>query len=215
MGLIIPVRVQGHTHSAWEEMTSSDDTSFGGASFLLKHAVEIGNCLLLDLPLPKSFRRHAWTDPNYRIYALVRTVAHIEEGYRVGVMFFGKNPPRGYNEKPMMRFLLPQDPKPAPKDRRGRRRLDIHLNVKLVRDDGLGPGPQEEKTIAENLSKGGARVMTSLMVAKGEIITFEEQGGSFRTRAEIRALFIGKDNIPRANLKFLDEEAPDRLVPAD
>ena len=56
--------------------------------------------------------------------------------------------------------------------------------------------------------------MTTLPVAKGEIVILEEMGGDFRTRAEIRNVYIGQDRIPRLNLRFLDLEAPDRLVAA-
>jgi hypothetical protein len=66
--------------------------------------------------------------------------------------------------------------------------------------------------VAENLGKGGARVLTSMPVVQGEIVLVEEVGGPFRTRAEIRNIFIGTDKVPRLNLKFLDGEAPDRLI---
>ena len=31
------------------------------------------------------------------------------------------------------------------------------------------------------------------------------------TRFEVRNAYVGKDNIPRLNLKFLDHQTPDRL----
>lgn len=216
MGLNLPVRARGFAAGAdWEEMTTSDDASFGGASFVLKRSVMAGHVLHLDVPLPKSFRQYALSEPSYRVYALVRTAAPVPEGTRVGVMFIGKNPPRDFEKNPGGRYLLPSDPKPGPTERRLNRRLDIFVNLRLQRTDGAGSGPREEQTVAENLSKGGARVMTSLMVAKGEVVVVEELGGGdFRSRAEIRNVYIGKDNVPRLNLMFLDGEAPDRLVSA-
>lgn len=56
--------------------------------------------------------------------------------------------------------------------------------------------------------------MTTMPVAKGEIVVLEELGGDFRTRAEIRNVYIGQDRVPRLNLHFLDAEAPERLVAA-
>ena len=76
----------------------------------------------------------------------------------------------------------------------------------------LGTVLQEEHTIAENISRGGARVLTSMAVGKGELLMLEEVDGGFRTRAEVRNLYIGPDSIPRLNLQFLDGQAPDRLV---
>lgn len=212
MGLNLPVRVQGHSAdgAAWEEMTTSDDASFGGASVALKHPVEKGQVLHLDLPLPKRFRRYAMTDASYHVYALVRDAT--ASPARVGVMFIGKNPPKGYEQNPSGRYLLPSDPAPARKERRQFQRLEMFVNFTLRRTDPGGEAAQEERTVAENLGKGGARVMTSLPLTKGEIVQVEEMGGAFRTRAEIKNVYIGQDRIPRVNLHFIDSEAPDRLV---
>ncbi len=213
MGLSLPVRVQGHDgQGTWEEMTTSDDASFGGASFRLRHRPLVGHVLHLSMPLPKSFRRYSMSEPSYQTYALVRAIGVGRNGARVGVMFLGKTPPRDYESNPSGRYLLPNDPKPAPKERRRFRRLDLFLNFRLRAQEGA-PGP-EEQTIAENVGKGGARVLTAMPRSKGEIITLEEIGGPFRTRAEIKNVYIGKDNVPRLNLQFLDGEAPDRLITA-
>lgn len=217
MALVLPARIQGHTGAGpWREMTSSDDASFGGCSFELKHPVELGHVLQVDIPIPKAFRRYGLSEPSYHTYALVRDIAPSRNGFRVGVMFLGKTPPKGFEHNPSGRYLLPQDPKPLPKERRQARRFDFFVNLRLRREDeGKGPGPAEETTVAENLGKGGARVMTSLTHTKGDVVYVEELGGSFRTRAEIKNVYIGTDNVPRLNLRFLDAEAPDRLIPAE
>jgi len=109
---------------------------------------------------------------------------------------------------------------PAPalpdEDRRVSARLEIPLDVHLKRL-GQGDAPlQEERTIAENISRGGARVLTGMSsVAKGEVVEFEEHGSDFKTRATVRNSYSGSDRIHRLNLKFLDRKAPDRLVPPD
>ena len=215
MRLSLPVQVQGHdADGPWEEMTQSEDASDGGACLPLRHPVLTGHALYLSLPLPKRFRRHDLTEASYRVYGLVRVVGpplQAGGGPRVGVMFLGKQPPKGYEKNPGGRYFLPTDPKPSRAERRQFRRLEMFLNFRLQRTDG-GAGGQEEQTVAENLCKGGARLLTSLPLAKGEIVLLEELGGSFRTRAEIRNVYIGQDRIPRLNLHFLDGEAPDRLV---
>jgi hypothetical protein len=50
-------------------------------------------------------------------------------------------------------------------------------------------------------------VLTSLPVCKSDIVIVEDLQGILRSRAEVRGVFIGKDNIPRLNLRFLDPEA--------
>src|SRR5262249_39935674 len=136
MSLSVPVRVQGHgpENEAWEEMTTSDDASFGGASFPLRHALVSGQVLLLPLPLPKNFRQYATTEASYKAYALVRHVARSGNVARVGVMFLGQKPPKGYEENPGGRFLLPSDPRPpvpGQKERRRHDRFEVFLNLRL------------------------------------------------------------------------------------
>jgi len=213
MGLSLPVRVQGHGSDGkpWEEMTASEDASYSGCAFILKHPVEIGQAVYLSMPLPKRFRQYDITEPSYHIYALVRDVGPAASGKRLGVLFLGKQAPKGLGDNPASRFLLPTDAKPEHRDRRQHQRLDIFVSLRLRRENG-GPGPSEEQTVAENLSRRGARVPTSMAVARGDVLEVHELNGSFRTRAEIRNVYIGKDNIPRLNLCFLDAETPDRLI---
>jgi eukaryotic-like serine/threonine-protein kinase len=101
-------------------------------------------------------------------------------------------------------------------DRRQSTRLEIFVNFALRRVGTLGTVLQEERTIAENISRSGARVMTSMTtIGSGDIVQVEEIGGDFQTRAEVRYVYVGRDNIRRLNLRFLDNLAPDRLVKTD
>jgi len=101
-------------------------------------------------------------------------------------------------------------------DRRQSTRLDIFVNFVLRRVGTLGTVLQEERTIAENISRSGARVMTSMTtVGTGDVVQLQEIGGGFSTRAEVRNAYVGRDNIRRLNLRFVDGPAPDRLVKTD
>lgn len=105
---------------------------------------------------------------------------------------------------------------PTPSDRRRVTRLDIPVNFIIRRVGTAGAVLQEERTIAENMGRGGARVMTSIStLAAGDIVHLEEVGGPFKTRAEVRGSYVGKDRIRRLNLRFLDSPAPDYLVHVD
>jgi serine/threonine protein kinase len=107
-------------------------------------------------------------------------------------------------------------PTPTPSERRRVTRLDIFVNFKLRRLGTAGTVLQEERTIAENVGRGGARVMTSMAaLVPGDIVHLEEVGGPFKTRAEVRGSDLGKDHIRRLNLRFLDSPAPDYLVHVD
>jgi predicted Ser/Thr protein kinase len=104
----------------------------------------------------------------------------------------------------------------TPTDRRRVTRLDIFVNFIIRRVGTAGTVLQEERTIAENVGRGGARVMTSISsLSPGDIVHLEEVGGPFKTRAEVRGSYVGKDRIRRLNLRFLDSPAPDYLVHVD
>jgi hypothetical protein len=71
---------------------------------------------------------------------------------------------------------------------------------------------RQEKTAAEHVSAWSARVrISSLPVMKGTIVSVEEVGGSFRTRAEVQQILIGSDGDPHLELVFLDNPAPEHL----
>ena len=109
LGLAIPIRVQGFLKEGgnWEEIASTDDVSAGGASFTISRSVELGQVLHLSLNLPKRLRQYDLTDASYRVYSLVRGITRKGENNRVGVMFFGKFPPRGFHENPGARAKVP------------------------------------------------------------------------------------------------------------
>ena len=304
LGLAIPTRVQGFLAdgSFWEEITSTLDVSSGGACFALAHEAELGQVLLMTLALPKRLRQHDLTDASYRIYTLVRGVRRRADQRRVGVMFFGKFPPRGFSERPAARYLLPSDsivnapapqglragetpyegvpaavaglpedppldtlvggggepPAPVapddsgsrytpppmtapstiprgragvplppvpgamgpdfqptsdvPSDRRGAPRTDLFVNFTIQLVDEWGVVLQEELTVADNVGRGGARVMTTLTFQVGDIVLLQEASGGFATRAEVRGISKAQPTIERLHLHFLDRQAPDRLL---
>jgi hypothetical protein len=318
LGLAIPLRVQGFLAdgTTWEEITTTVDVSTGGACFPLSHDAELGQVLLLSLALPKRLRQYDLTDASYRVYSLVRGVRRRSDQPRVGVMFFGKYPPRGFHERPAARYLLPTDsivnapapqglragetpfggtpaavpgaagpdldppsldtlvgapngsgpdvgspgrplaapfpndsgsgytppaftapstiprgragvpsfpvpgaPAPefhptsdVPSDRRTAPRVELFVNFTIQLVDEWGAVLQEELTVADNVAKGGARVMTSLSFQVGEVLLLQEAGGGFATRAEVRGITRIQPTVDRLHLRFLDRQAPERLL---
>jgi hypothetical protein len=304
LGLAIPARIQGFLAdgTTWEEMTTTLDVSSGGACFPLTRDAELGQVLLLALALPKRLRQFEITDASYRVYTLVRSVRRRGEKPRVGVMFFGKYPPRGFQERPAARYLLPSDsvvnapapqglragesspyeatplgstarlpddppldtmvggssgsipgtspddsgapytpppmtapstipksragmPPPlgaigpafqpsseVPKDRRSHPRTDLFVNFTIQLVDEWGVVLQEELTVADNISRGGARVMTTLQFQIGDIVLLQEASGGFATRAQVRGISNAQPSIDRLHLQFIDRQAPDRML---
>jgi len=85
-------------------------------------------------------------------------------------------------------------------------RFELRMSVRIRRTDP-NIGPLEELTVTENLGQGGAMVLTSLALMRGETLDFEEVGGHFRARAEVVDVTIGEDRLTRLNLRFLGERA--------
>jgi hypothetical protein len=308
LGLAIPLRVQGFLpdRSTWEEFSTTTDVSSGGACFPLVHEVDLGQVLLLSFALPKRLRQYDLNEVTYRIYTLVRGVRRRSDRPRIGVMFFGKFPPRGFDERPSARYLLPSDsvpyapaphglregftppggieaivkspspeetlafgdvpdfkrpagqaaatpPPPAaadpaatpapplrrsgrprsgvppappagangpdffpsrelPADRRSAPRFQVFVNFTIQLVDEWGAVLQEELTVADNVARGGTRVMTSLSFHVGDVILLQEAGGGFATRAEVRGVTRVQTAIDRLHLRFIDRQAPDRLL---
>ena len=211
LALRLPVRVNGSyaDGSVISELAVCEDASAGGGSVLLRHPVRQGQMLHLSLPLPPRFRQYDLTDQSYRIYALVRSVVpNGDERSRVGLLFYGRTPPRAEESLPSGLFLMPGDAIPG-----GPRRHDgIPLTLRLPAEHAPGGHEHEERAVAELVREREARVrISSLPAMKGAILLVEDARGGFRTRAEVRHILIGTDGDPRLEIAFLDASAPTGL----
>jgi hypothetical protein len=99
-----------------------------------------------------------------------------------------------------------------PPDRRATPRVQLFVNFTIQLVDEWGTVLQEELTVADNISRGGARVMTSLAFHVGDVLLLQEAGGSFATRAEVRGTTRVQPTVDRLHLRFLDRLTPDRLL---
>jgi hypothetical protein len=215
--------------STFEDRAELCDASTRGASFLLGQPLDAGRVLHLATPLPRRFRSFDAETPSYFVYAIVRHVKPVEDRWRAGVMFFGKEPPKGFDAHPGALYFLPTDsaqpapagafqhaaepePEPDPGGRRQSHRFHIFVDFVLRQVDEWGTVLAEELTVAENVSFGGACVYTSMPLRVGHIVHVQERGGSFEARAEVRDTYVGIDRIRRVSLSFLDGRGPAHLV---
>ena len=196
-------------------MSSTNDASYGGASFPLKHAHGLGQVVLLSLPLPRNFRRYALTDTSYKSYALIRVSRPgARDTTKVGVMFLGRTPPRGFHDNPGGRYLLPGDEVDDPSrrgERRQHERLLLFVNLTVQRTSGAGDA---ERTVTENLSYGGARVLSTMAVATGDVVVVSDTAGQASASAIVRNVFVAPDRVVRLNLQFRDLASFERLLAA-
>ena len=103
-----------------------------------------------------------------------------------------------------------------PAERRRDTRLDISVDMVLGRLSRGGTVLQEERTVANNVARHGARVLTSMAaLAADDLVVIQEVGTDFRARSAVRYATTGKDNIRRIGVEFLDRTAPGHLLPTD
>ena len=74
----------------------------------------------------------------------------------------------------------------APDERRAHPRSEVFVNFTIQLVDEWGVVLQEELTVADNVSRSGARVMTTLSFQVGDVVLLQEAGGGFATRAQVR-----------------------------
>jgi len=112
--LALPVRVEGRLdqNRSWEEITRLTDISAFGAGFNLKRNIKCGRLLQMTMPLPRQMRSYDYTEPQYKVWGLVRSCvtkenpADGENPNAIGVAFIGKNPPSSYFEDPEKIFEI-------------------------------------------------------------------------------------------------------------
>jgi predicted Ser/Thr protein kinase len=100
-------------------------------------------------------------------------------------------------------------------ERRKHSRLAISVDVMLRQISPGGAVLREERTVVDNIGRHGARVLTTMTdLGIGDIVSIQEVGSEFKTRAAVRSALTGADNIRRVGLEFLDRTAPEHLAPS-
>lgn len=205
--LHIPVRIRCKETEGteWAELTHIIDVTQLGASFTLKHEIEVGRIVHLELPLPWRLRQYDHADDLYRIYALVRWIQPKEDGSRaIGVAFVGKNPPASYLKDPSRIY----GPGRTKEEKRRETRLQAALPVQLDLLGERGEVISSEVTVTENISRRGASCYTTLKAMPGSVFRVTSQQSNFTTTAVVRRCRTGRDNIPRVHVEFVGEEWP-------
>jgi hypothetical protein len=233
VALSLPVQIRTHARdgTSVEEEAQMQDVCSGGMAFRCRTPVRKGQVVHVTASVPKGLRRFDRVAPDYRVFAIVRNVLVDDDGCRVGVMFYGPLPPRGYERNPAARFLFPSDveaearagagkapasdaPQPAadPKDKRRHERFPIPVSFELELIDEWGIVVNRERATGENISRGGARVQSRHGFRQGDVVRLREATGLFETRAKVVGSYVGPDWVRRLNLKFLDGQEPVELL---
>ncbi len=233
IALPLPVRVEVKLDSdlSWYEVTRLNDISAFGAGFLLKRPIKRGRLVLLTAPIPRQLRSFDYSEPQYKIWGLVRRCIPVgrsvnEPEYSIGVAFTGKKAPEGYLEHPSRLYDITHredegrgfwslteanlfaDDSDLPKDLRKQTRYFIPEALKLEKVDDAGNVLFSESTVTENISLGGAAVFTTLDAAPGTFVRVTSERFSVQILSVVRSSRVGPDGITRLHLEFIDRFFP-------
>jgi hypothetical protein len=233
ISLPLPVRVEVRIDrdSSWHEVTRLNDVSAFGAGFVLKRPVKRGRLIQLTLPMPRQLRSFDYSEPQYKVWALVRrcipvSVPGKEDEYSIGTAFIGKNPPADFIEHPSRLFdLLTQDESGAgfwhigyadlraddshlPKELRKQTRYSIPEALTISQVDAEGNVLHSESTVTENVSLGGASVFSTFNVEPGTFLRVKSERFGVEILSVVRGSRKGNDGIPRIHLEFIDRFFP-------
>ncbi|MBK6748852.1 MAG: PilZ domain-containing protein [Acidobacteria bacterium] len=233
ISLPLPVRIEVKIDAkvSWNEITRLSDISAFGAGFTLKRPVKRGRLVLLTIPMPRQLRCFDYSEPQYKIWALVRRCietgqVRAEPSYAIGVAFTGQRPPIDYSEHPSRLYdishreqegegfwhLTPADlmadDSDLPKDLRKQTRFFIPESLKLEILDDAGNVTASETTVTENLSLGGAAVFTQFELDPGSFLRVTSERFDVTIISVVRGKRVGPDGITRLHLEFIDRHFP-------
>jgi hypothetical protein len=233
IALPLPVRVEVKidNNAEWNEITRLSDVSAFGAGFFLKRPLKRGRLACLTIPMPRQLRTFDYGEPNYKIWGVVRRCLSVSDDinkpeYAIGVAFTGKNPPSSYLANPSQLYdLIERDEKgqglwqltPAnlmadeshlPKSDRRHTRYSIPETLVIQRVDDDGATIEAEVTVSENISLGGAAVLTSIQATRGTFLRVTCERLNVTILSVVRGYRVGNDGISRLHLEFIDKHFP-------
>lgn len=231
ISLPLPVRVEVKIDSQvnWNEVTRLSDVSAFGCGFSLKRPVKRGRLVQLTIPMPRQLRSFDYSEPQYRIWGVVRRCISVErtvtDEYSVGVAFTGKAPPAGFLDHPSMLFDIARrdeaegfwhitpanlmaDESDLPKELRKQTRYFIPEQLVVAQVDGAGNEIFSETTVTENISLGGASVFTTLKADAGTFVRVTSDRFNVTILSIVRGARVGEDGITRLHIEFIDRLFP-------
>ena len=232
IALPLPARVEVKVDKtvSWHEVVRLEDISAFGAGFSLSRPVKRGRIILMMLPMPRQLRCFDHSEPQYRIWGLIRRCVPIGLGdenckYVTGVAFIGQHAPSSFHEDPTRLYdishrgeegiwhvvdaatVADEDPD-LPRDSRRQTRFSIPETVSLEIMDSAGNVVESETTVTENVSAGGAAVFTSLNAEQGAFIRVNVLRSGVKIISVVRSRRKGPDGLTRLHLEFIDRLFP-------
>ena len=205
----------------WKEVANLISVSATGSSFNLPRRCEVGTLISLMVPLPAHMRCYDYDKEFYRVWGLVQ---HCElmssddpSSFHIGVAFIGKRAPASYRVDPLQHYRIAGvdedgmwsvEESRTPFKKRAEVRfwkpIDLYLALVDTRDGSI----RGERTVAENVSRSGAAVFTTMNVGIGDRVKFISEEYDFSGLAVVCNMQVGSDDRTRLHLKFVESKFP-------
>lgn len=224
----IIVKAKEDKDSYWKETTEALTISRNGAGFYLQKKCQVGQLLSLLMPMPKHLRSYDKEKELYRVWGLVQhcnpNSGDETKGFHVGVAFIGKFAPASFHELPHQSYMIcgmNEDgfwkikETATPFVTRKHTRYWTSLDFKIEVMDIGGNAVAEEDSKTENVSYSGAAVFSHLEANVGECCRVTNKKHEFSAIAVVRNRKVGKDNLSRLHLEFVDVSFPIEKLDSD
>lgn len=210
-----------HSGGLQKEAAEVISMSSGGAGFYLSTRVEPGQLVSALLPLEPEFRTYGKQRELFPVWGLIqhchKTASTESKRYHVGIAFIGKHAPESFNSDPRQSFQIcgmSEDGlwtvKETGKSFKARRDTRFHTSIDLYLAviDGKQTAIKGERTTTENISRGGAAVVSTLDVSVGDRVKFISEKFDFSGLAVICNRQPGHDGRSRLHLQFVENQFP-------
>lgn len=219
----LPVKVEAQlaADEFWREISHIEAVTKTSADFYLTRPFEIGQLLLLKTPIRKELRLFDLELERYCVWGIVRTcnpaLRDNLTGYYISVAFIGAKPPQSFRQNPATVYKLDKPGEDGfwqiselrqGAEKRRHSRYNIPLEVVIVVCDEKDDIVAEEHTVTENISHSGASVFSDLNLDVGDTVKLVRPHGNFSATAVVRNRRLGKDNLPRLHLEFINASFP-------
>lgn len=221
MSLHAVVKAKDKDDSQWKEVADLISISSTGSSFNLPRECEVGTLVSLMVPLPAHMRCYDHDKEFYRVWGLVQHCepmpADDPTRFLIGVAFIGKHAPLSYRANPAQHYRISgvdddgmwsvEETKTPFKKRaevRFWKAVDLYLALIDTKDGSVGG----ERTVAENVSRSGAAVFTTMNVGIGDRVKFISEEYDFSGLAVVCNRQVGDDDRTRLHIKFVERTFP-------
>lgn len=216
------VKVKESSDTFWKEIVDVETYSASGAAIHVRRECRVGTLISLKIALPAHLRYHDHDRQLYRIWGLVQHCQRLsgqngDGGYHVGVVFIGGGPPEPYLANPGRTFrICGMDTsglwcvEPAGIEFKTRRdiRYWTEVNLYLALLNNKKDPVAGERTITENISRGGASVVTEMQVSVGDKVKFISAEYDFSGLAVVCDRRERKNGKASLHIQFVDAKFP-------